>query len=103
MNKVRFIQNWQSIQNWQRQANEMISRHCTSKTVVIINNRALGESMRRMRGDLGVSVRCLSRRMGVSASYLSDLELGRRNWSEILVERYLFQLDSEDEPTKEKK
>lgn len=41
----------------------------------------LGMKMRVLRKDAGVTLREMARRIGVSASYLSDLELGRRRWS----------------------
>lgn len=43
--------------------------------------------MRSRRLAVGVSVRELGRRLGVSAAYVSDLELGRRNWSADMIRR----------------
>lgn len=47
-----------------------------------------GAEWRKLRKDAGVSLRSLARTMGVSAAYLSDLERGRRNWSEEVESRY---------------
>lgn len=38
----------------------------------------MGESVRGLREGMGISLRELSRRVGVSPSFLSDLEIGRR-------------------------
>lgn len=38
--------------------------------------------MRRLRQNKGISLRDMAKRMAISAPYLSDLELGRRDWTE---------------------
>lgn len=38
--------------------------------------------MRRLRQRWGVSLREMARRLDISAPYLSDLELGKREWTE---------------------
>lgn len=43
---------------------------------------AIGHSMRRLRQRWGVSLREMARRLDISAPYLSDLELGKREWTE---------------------
>jgi len=37
--------------------------------------------MRKKRQAAGVSLREVARRMSLSAAYVSDLELGKRRWS----------------------
>lgn len=46
------------------------------------NPRIIGAAMRVLRTRADVSLRDVATKMQVSAAYLSDLELGRRNWSE---------------------
>lgn len=43
----------------------------------------LGEAIRRARVAKGMSLRALAERIGVSAPFLSDLEHGRRNTTEL--------------------
>ena len=47
----------------------------------VINDRIVGSQYRSRRELLGIPLREIARRCGWSASYLSDLELGRRRWS----------------------
>lgn len=49
---------------------------------------AVGESMRELREDAKVSLRTIAKRIDVSPAFLSDLELGRRNWTPDLVRRF---------------
>ena len=46
----------------------------------------LGEKMRKLREDLGISLREFSRRSGVSPSFLSEVESGRRHPSPSRIE-----------------
>jgi predicted transcriptional regulator len=54
---------------------------CDYKIIEVIDDVATGEKMRRHRKHYGISLRALAKAMKVSAPFLSDLELGRRNWS----------------------
>lgn len=47
----------------------------------VLDNKAMGQAMRIARKKAGVSGRELARRLGLSAAYVSDLELGRRGWN----------------------
>lgn len=47
-----------------------------------INHVEAGAIARQERSYCGLSMRSVARRMKVSASFLSDLERGRRNWNE---------------------
>lgn len=38
----------------------------------------IGQTMRKIRSESGLSLRLVAGRMGYSAAYLSDMELGRR-------------------------
>lgn len=44
--------------------------------------------MRAMRKASGNSLRSVANAMSLSAAYISDLELGRRAWSDALIERF---------------
>ena len=61
--------------------------HCAG-TGKILDQAAIGSEMRALRNSARLTGREVSRRLKLSASYLSDLELGRRNWSGDLIERY---------------
>ena len=54
----------------------------------MIDSAATGREMRERRVAAGVSLREVARRMKLSAPFLSDLELGRRNWTAPCLERY---------------
>lgn len=47
-----------------------------------------GQEMRKLRQATGLPLREVARRMGKSAAYISDLELGRRGWSGELIRAY---------------
>lgn len=48
-----------------------------------------GLKMRALREKCGLSLRTVAKRMGFkSAQYISDLERGRRPWSESLIARF---------------
>lgn len=51
-----------------------------------------GEEMRRARKAKGVGLRELAEKLHLSAAYLSDLELGRRQFSEDTARTYLVAL-----------
>jgi transcriptional regulator with XRE-family HTH domain len=50
------------------------------KDVKQIDHKATGEAMRQLRKSHRISLREVARRMKLSAPFVSDLELGRRNW-----------------------
>lgn len=59
------------------------------KTVRVVDHEATGKLWRETRKGLGISLRALAKELDVSAAYLSDLERGRRNWTEELETRYI--------------
>lgn len=70
------------------QASEAIFR--AGRTVVYVpDNKAIGETMRETRKRRGTSLRNLALRMKLSAPYVSDLELGRRGWTQQRVLDYM--------------
>lgn len=58
------------------------------RTIEVIDSTATGEQARAEREAAGLSLREMARRMGVSAPYVCDLELGRRAWSMDRVRRW---------------
>jgi transcriptional regulator with XRE-family HTH domain len=54
----------------------------------IPDQKSIGDEMRQLRIHAGISLRSAASKMGFSASYLSDLENGHRNWDEGLVEAF---------------
>lgn len=59
-----------------------------TKPVEVVDHVATGALMREKREAAGVSLREMGRRLGVSAAYLSDLELGKRAWNEDRAQNY---------------
>ncbi len=47
-----------------------------------------GKKMRELRLAKKLSLKEVARRMNLTAAYISDMELGRRNWRAELVEKY---------------
>ena len=56
---------------------------------------SLGEKIKELRLNVGISLRELSRRAEISAPHLSDIELGRRYPSENLLSRLASQLETD--------
>lgn len=44
--------------------------------------------MRRMRQSCGLSLTAVAKRMGFSAAYLSDMELGRRAFGAVQIRKF---------------
>ena len=55
----------------------------------IVTDRAIGAAMRTLRKQASISLQKMSPHMGLSVSYLSHLETGRRRWNDELRARYL--------------
>jgi len=58
----------------------------------IVDNDDVAVKMRQRREDAGLSLRELARRLHLSIGYMSDLELGRRNWHPTIIKRVEAQL-----------
>jgi transcriptional regulator with XRE-family HTH domain len=65
----------------------MKCQHCNG-TGEEPDNAKIGANLRLLRKRHLYSGRTVARLMGISAAYLSDLELGRRRWSSKLIESY---------------
>ena len=62
--------------------------HSHEERVIAINHRATGGRAMNDLEDHKISIRRAAKHMGISASYLSDLLRGRRNWSHKLERRF---------------
>lgn len=60
------------------------------------DNLITGNNARLRRLHRKLSLRSLAKRIGVSAAFLSDLELGRRNWSPEFAAKYEEALNPKD-------
>jgi transcriptional regulator with XRE-family HTH domain len=60
--------------------------------------QTLGDFIRQKRDELDISLRELARQTGITAPFLSDIELGRRNPSETVLAKIAeyFKLPIED-------
>ena len=52
------------------------------------DDAAVGQDHKARRESSGKSLRTVAKAMGISAPYLSDLERGRRGWSDKLSEKF---------------
>lgn len=57
------------------------------------DDKLLGLSLGGKRESMGATLRSLAKIMGYSASYICDLEHGRRRWSAGLEKKYHWALD----------
>ena len=63
----------------QRQALNLICDCSTTVTREVLDMPKIGARLRAMRIKADISVRAMARHLGVSAPFVSDCELGRRN------------------------
>lgn len=61
--------------------------HCDG-TGKQVDHAAIGKVMRELRRKKGISLTEFSHLMNFSIPYLSDLELGKRNWTPQRIDRY---------------
>lgn len=69
----------------------MVRRHdigLVTRLRRVTDNAATGQLMREARQRAGLSVREMARRLGQSAPFVSDLELGRRGWNDKRIEQW---------------
>ena len=55
----------------------------------LLDSFKVGALMREIRSNKGYSLYDIARRMEFTPPYISDLELGKRQWRQDLVDRYL--------------
>jgi len=80
----------------------MVRRHdigLVTRLVRVPDNAATGQLMREARKQAGLSVREMARRLGQSAPFVSDLELGRRGWDEERIEQWAKVLLPPNDPS----
>lgn len=68
--------------------NKTKSCHCCDGSGVELDHVAVGAVMRAHRESKNLSLETVAGFMDLSTSYLSDLERGRRNWTEDKVARF---------------
>lgn len=68
---------------------DTLKRLTVPKQVEIVDNAATGNEMRVRRKLAGLSLREIGERLHISAAFLSDLELGRRPWTEERARQYV--------------
>ena len=61
--------------------------------VRVLDSTATGKGVREARLASGKSLRHVAGRLGISATYLSDLERGLRNWTPQLFDRAVAVLE----------
>lgn len=61
--------------------------HCNG-TGKVTDHAKLGARLQRQRNRAGLTLREVAKAMGISVSYLSDLEHGRKLWTITKVEFY---------------
>jgi len=54
-----------------------------------VDHETTGHLFRQARKKAKLSLREMARRLKLSAPFVSDLELGRRNWTEKTAERFI--------------
>jgi transcriptional regulator with XRE-family HTH domain len=61
---------------------------CCAGTGKKLNHYDVGRKMRELRMSKGLTLKEVVAAIGYTASYLSDLEHGRRSWNTGLIEKY---------------
>jgi cytoskeletal protein RodZ len=56
------------------------------------DQREIGRVMRAARHSTGRTLRGVAADLGISPAYLSDLELGRRQWRKTLMDQFMAAL-----------
>ncbi len=62
--------------------------HCCGGTGKENDHIAIGERLRNLREFRGVHAKVVAKTLGISQSYLSDLEHGRRWWTMEKIQQY---------------
>ena len=73
---------------------EMSEIKCLKMTVVVTDNVATARMARSHRERHRVSIRAVAQQMGISAPYLSDLELARRCWRDSTLREFYAAVDA---------
>lgn len=62
---------------------------CCRGSGVEKNHKTLGQSMRNSRIKAGLSMRKMAKKIGISFSFLAQLEKGNRHWTEDVEYKFL--------------
>ena len=62
--------------------------HCCRGTGQENDHVAIGKNLRKLRESKGIKQLYVAEKLNVSQAYLSDLEAGRRRWSEVMIKSY---------------
>lgn len=57
-------------------------------------DKEIGESMRQLRENKGVTLAALGKALNMSGTYIWGLELGQRHWSNELIDKISLHLES---------
>lgn len=60
-----------------------------TRTLIVMDNEAIGKMMRAERVSAGKTLTNVAEIMGFSVAHASDLELGRRAWTDARAKQYL--------------
>lgn len=63
-------------------------------TTESLDHSAIGKNVRKTRMGQRISLRSLAIAMGISAPHLSDLERGRRNWTQERYDQAINQIEA---------
>lgn len=63
--------------------------HCCGGTGKENDAVLIGHKLKKRRQAAGIQQKYVALRMGVSASFLSDLEHGRRYWTQTMIDKYM--------------
>lgn len=63
------------------------------KRIAFPNHQKIGKSVRKQREQLKRSQGEVANAIGVTTAYISDLELGKRNWTEELFNKVVKALE----------
>lgn len=66
---------------------------CCHGSGVEKNHEALGQAMRKLRVESGMSLRQMAKKAGVSFSFISQLERGNRHWTQDVEYKFLKALE----------
>jgi hypothetical protein len=62
--------------------------HCCDGSGTETDNLKLGRSLSGLRLRKGITLRALARELGISHTYLWQLENGKRNWTPAILRNY---------------
>ncbi len=70
--------------------------HCCNGSGAELDPVKAGKLMSKLRTKAGIGLRDMARRIGISHSFLSQLEAGKRKWLPHVSHSYMLELEKED-------